>query len=51
MIKGDGGVVGLIESFTVFRRWMVVGFEIVRVVREFENIYDVGKFGDIRYYE
>ena len=51
MIKGDGGAVGLTESPTALRRWMVAGPEIARAVREFEGAYDVRKPGDTRHHE
>lgn len=36
MVKGDGGVVGFIENFSVFCWWMILGLEMVRFVSEFE---------------
>lgn len=40
-MKGEGGVVGLIENFVVLRRWMVVGLEFVWMVEEFEEVFFV----------
>ncbi|XP_068756859.1 uncharacterized protein [Montipora capricornis] len=36
-VKGSGGAVGLTESPVAFRRWMVAGPEIARVLQEFES--------------
>lgn len=36
MVKGEGGVVGLTENFSVFYRWMLFGFEVVSFVNEFD---------------
>ena len=41
MIKWDGGAVGLRESPTGLRRWMIAGPEIARAVRQLESTYDV----------
>lgn len=51
MIKGDRGAVGLTESPTALRRWIVAGPEIARAVREFEDAYDIRKPGDTRHHE
>ena len=37
-IKGDGGAVGLTENPAALRRWMVSGPEVVRMIKEFENV-------------
>ena len=36
-IKGKGGAVGLTESASALKRWMVAGPEISRMVTEFED--------------
>ena len=41
IIKGDGGAVGLTESPTALRRWMISGPEIARLIREFESTFEV----------
>ena len=38
-IKGDGGAVGLTESVSALRRWMIAGPEVSRVVKEFEDTF------------
>jgi hypothetical protein len=41
IVKGDGGAVGLTENPAAFRRWMVAGPEVTRMVEEFEcNVYN-----------
>lgn len=37
-VKGDGGTVGLTENQGALRRWMVAGPEILRIIKEFENL-------------
>lgn len=51
VIKGDGGAVGLTESPTALRRWMVAGPEIARVVKEFESSFEVRKPINIQHHE
>lgn len=51
VIKGDGGAVGLTESPTALRRWMVAGPEIARVVKEFESSFDVRKPINVQHHE
>lgn len=54
MVRGDGGVVGLIEIFVVLWCWMIFGLEVVRLIVEFEVFLDIDeemKFGFIKYYE
>ena len=36
MVKGEGGAVGLMENPNAFRRWMLSGPEMARLVNEFE---------------
>ena len=36
LVKGEGGAIGLTENPTAFRRWMVVGPEMVRRLQAFE---------------
>ena len=38
IVKGDGGALGLTEDEDKFRRWMVCGPEISRMVNEFEHV-------------
>lgn len=37
MVKGDGGAVGLTESTSALRRWMIAGPEVARMITEFET--------------
>ena len=37
IVKGSGGAVGLTESPTAFRRWMLAGPEIARLLTQFEE--------------
>lgn len=37
IVKGSGGAVGLTENPVAFRRWMVAGPEMARLLKEFEN--------------
>ena len=39
-VKGDGGAVGLTENPAAFRRWMVSGPEMARVIAEFQATAD-----------
>jgi len=39
MVKGSGGAVGLTENPTAFRRWMLSGPEIARLLKEFGEEY------------
>ena len=39
-VKGDGGAVGLTENPAAFRRWMVLGPEMARVIAEFQATSD-----------
>lgn len=39
IIKGSGGVIGLIDNQTALRRWMLAGPELARMVEEFESEY------------
>ena len=39
IVKGAGGAVGLIENRTAFRRWMLSGPEMARLLKEFEEEY------------
>ena len=41
LIKGDGGAIGLKETPTELKRWMVDGPVISRMVDQYENISDV----------
>ena len=36
LVKGDGGAVGLTETPSAMRRWMIAGPRIARVISEFE---------------
>ena len=36
-VKGDGGAIGITEDPSAFRRWMVSGPEISRLVKQYEN--------------
>ena len=36
LVKGSGGAVGLTENPVAFRRWMVAGPEISRLIEQFE---------------
>ncbi|XP_061894509.1 uncharacterized protein LOC133644183 [Entelurus aequoreus] len=38
-VKGSGGAVGLTENPTAFRRWMLTGPEMARLIKEFEEEY------------
>ena len=38
-MKGAGGAVGLTENPTAFRRWMLSGPEMARLLKEFEEEY------------
>uniref|UniRef100_A0A1X7TUM9 Uncharacterized protein n=1 Tax=Amphimedon queenslandica TaxID=400682 RepID=A0A1X7TUM9_AMPQE len=38
LVKGSGGVVGLTENPSAFRRWMTSGPEQARLIKEFETI-------------
>ena len=49
-IKDDGGAVGLTESPSALRRWMVAGPEIARVVKEFESTFEATKPSDKRHH-
>ena len=37
IVKGSGGAVGLTENPTAFRRWMLAGSEIARLITQFEE--------------
>jgi hypothetical protein len=37
MVKGDGGAVVLTENPDALRRWMLVGAEITKIIRKFEE--------------
>ena len=37
MVKGDGSAVGITDSRSALRRWMIAGPEIARIIEEFEN--------------
>ena len=37
-IKGDSGIVGVIEDPSTIHRWMLAGLEITRVVTQFEEL-------------
>ena len=37
LVKGEGGAVGLTENPSAFRRWMVSGTEMSRIINEFET--------------
>ena len=50
-IKGDGGAVGLTESPSALRRWMVAGPETARVVNKFESTFEATKPSDKRHHE
>ena len=39
IVKGAGGAVGLTENPTAFRRWMLSGPEMARLLKEFEEEY------------
>lgn len=39
IVKGAGGAVGLTENRAAFRRWMLSGPELARLVKEFEEEY------------
>ena len=39
IVKGSGGAVGLTENPTAFRRWMLSGPEIARLLKQFEEEY------------
>ena len=36
-MKGDGGAIGITEDPSAFRRWMVSGPEISRLVKQYED--------------
>ena len=38
-VKGAGGLIGLTENPTAFRRWMLSGPELARIQRQFEDEY------------
>ena len=38
IVKGDGGALGITEDEEKFRKWMVCGPEIARMVKEFEHV-------------
>ena len=39
LVKGSGGVVGLTENPSAFKRWMIAGSEQARLLKEFEQQY------------
>ena len=39
VVKSSGGAVGLTESPSAFRKWMVSGPEQARILKEFEEQY------------
>lgn len=39
LVKGSGGVVGLTESPSAFKKWMIAGPEQARLLKEFEREY------------
>lgn len=39
IVKGSGGAVGLTENPNAFRRWILSGPEIARLLKEFEEEY------------
>ena len=41
VVKGSGGVVGITENPTAFRRWMMAGPEQARLLKEFERSLDI----------
>ena len=38
IVKGDGGALGITEDEEKFRKWMVCGPEIAKMVKEFEHV-------------
>ena len=36
-IKGDGGAIGLTDNPSAFRRWIISGPEVSRIITEFED--------------
>ena len=43
LVKGEGCAIGLTESPSALRRWMISGPEIARMVKEFEDCLTEGK--------
>ena len=43
LVKGEGGAVGLTESPSALRRWMISGPEIARMVKEFKDCLTDGE--------
>ena len=39
IVKGSGGAVGLTKNPAAFRRWMLSGPELARLVKQFEGVY------------
>ena len=50
-VKGDGGAIGLTENLAAFRRWMVSGPEMGRVIGEFEKSTEKKKSTDFCHHE
>jgi hypothetical protein len=43
MVKGDGGVIGITENESSFRRWMVAGPEIAQLLIDYRKKREKGK--------
>ena len=37
VLKGDGGVIGIIENDSALRRWMIAGPELARILNDIKN--------------
>ena len=40
ILKGSGGIIGLTENPSAFRRWLVAGSEVARCLKQFEDAFD-----------
>ena len=44
MVKENGGVIGITEYETAFKRWMVVDREIAKLLNEYDDKHSVNKY-------